>query len=355
MFYIISIVLLSFSSLSISAAASATAGDSSAAHAPTTYKGQKITSENLHMLGTPLPQHVTDQLKDTHPVLVSLCANPALPLKPAALTDDSIVNGYEDYPSSAYFLLHISGFCNRLQSMLITKDVWPGQWGCTRDGQLVVQQNGRTKPLALVLPKLIPTYQTASQFRNFLLCNELIEQHNLRLVRATEIYIHLLDQAKAPYDENCIILKKQVSAPWLERNNLATDLTEDHIKELFILVEGLGIWQLIKGEHDLAKPLVGDWRVGDILRDEKGVLHLHNLEQPNNSNPDYFFDRNDTEHHGNIKSGIEQLAVMCAHDPKKVALLTELVSASKKINAAGFSPRFKSEINLVLTQVSSHR
>lgn len=326
------------------------------ADAPTMYNGQKITRDNLHLLGEPLPEAVVTELNTIHPALTALCRNYPKPGDEASLKETSEFKSNLSHHNKVFeylsYMLKISGLSNRLQSMLITKDVWPGQWGPTRSGHIVVQRNGAFELLTAVLPEFVETYQTASRHRNFLLCSEVIREQDLKLVKIPKNFIFLLNPNQKPHDENCIILEETIQAKPLERTRLAKDLTEEHVEELFTIVERVGIWTLVKGDYSLTKPEESSWHIDDILKDDAGVLYLIDLEQPNNSNPEHFFDRNNTEHHGNIKSGIEQLAVLCAHDPKKVALLTKLIESSEKINSDQFSRRFKNEIDLALTQIS---
>lgn len=338
------------------AASSSTAADTSA-DAPTTFKGQYITAENLHLLGEPLPNEVATELQRLHPALTALCKNVPQQSDWTTIRNTPEFQENKSRHNKAFelllYMLKISGFSNRLQSMLITKGVWPGQWGSAGAVGIVVVHGTQAVPLAQVLPEFIPTYQTASRLRNYLLCTEVIRQKGLQAVQVPQTFLHLLDPTQPPHDENSVIIEKKINAPRLERKNLNDNLTDMHVKELFALIEEVGLWTLVKGNYELTKPEASAWHIDDILRDDAGVLYLIDLEQPNNSSPEHFFERNNVEHHGNIKSGIEQLAVLCAHDPKKVALLTELVHASEKINSIRFSQRFKNEIDAVLTQVSA--
>lgn len=326
------------------------------AKAPTTFRGTKITAENLHLLGPQLSPEMQQALVPLVPAFTALCRNVPQPqdkeIINAALgenlTNLSVHNKAFELLSH---LVKISGFSNRLQSMLVTKGVWPGQLFMTTNGQYIVLHEDTYKRLSDVLPAFIPTYQTASRKMRYLLCDETIRLQGLKRVNVTEIYLYLLNPEEGPHDENCISIEKKVDGKPLERRMLSIHFSGDHVQELFTLIETVGIWTLIKGDYDLSDPEAGNWYIDDILRDENGILYLIDLEQPNNSNPTRFAAPEDAEHHGNIKSGIEQLAVLCAHDPKKLACLIKLVRESKKINSRNFTERFKKEIYSVLEQV----
>ncbi|MEX0849228.1 MAG: hypothetical protein WD055_03290 [Candidatus Dependentiae bacterium] len=219
------------------------------------------------------------------------------------------------------------GLSNRLQSMLITKGIWPGQWGATPSGDLVIIQNNNVKRLTDVLPKKIETYQTASRFRNYLLCRECIDQQKLKTVDVPTTYLYVFDQAKKPHDENCVVIQEKTDATTCETQKM----TIEHVRELFALIERVGLWTL-----------------NDLLQKD-GTIYIVDLEQPNNAHPDHCFERDDFEYQGNVKSGIEQLINLCKHDPKKMALIVQLIKSSKHIDH--FADRWKREMSLLLQHI----
>jgi hypothetical protein len=84
------------------------------------------------------------------------------------------------------------------------------------------------------------------------------------------------------------------------------------------------------------------------LLQKDGKVYIVDLEQPNNAHPNHFFEHDDFEYQGNVKSGIEQLINLYKHDPKKMALIVQLIQSSKHIDH--FADRWKREISVLLPQ-----
>ncbi len=170
----------------------------------------------------------------------------------------------------------------------------------------------------------IATYQTASRAANYLILKEFINKHNLNHLTAQETYLYPLVQQKgAPVsvaDTNIVVLEQALpnGVQKLSEAN-AAQLSDAALRQLTQAIIGVGLWSINDNIF--------------LKESDKGVhiVHLPDLEQPNISSPDDFFNRGKKGAHQylvNIWDGIVGLAKLYQGHPEKLAVIKQVVDQS---------------------------
>jgi len=181
---------------------------------------------------------------------------------------------------------------------------------------------------ALVSAPPIKTYQTASQAAIGLIANEALKKHNLQ-IKIPETYLYSTDNRSVD-DNHAAIIQERIQGKTLEEKlKEGFEIKEHKLKQLFVLTESVGLWDL--NHH--------------ISVDDKNQLSLTHFELPDNSRPQDFFYQDPIPYHSNIKCGITDgfFVIFKNHKEEKRALV-EYVQSSDICNHEKFSPRHQKEL-----------
>ena len=296
---------------------------------PNTFNGQPITPETIYDLMPPLPEDdraALDELKtlsSTKVILTQLLAFKNFPnWRAKQMLDNTILGAFDitNESKSNYvfklgemnYVVKIAGPINRLQSILMAHGYWPGQQPTT--------------PITKV-----DTYQTASRAAYFLVLKEFIERNKLKHVQAPETYLmRYPDTAKTVDDEHAFILQKTLplSAKKITPE-VAQTLSDDIIGETVQTIIAGGLWNI---KNNL------------FLDESNNTVQFVDLEQPNNSAPADFFQRDAARYYGNLSSGLVELMDLFTGNPRKLALIRALIESNPVFNSPDFNQRYKNEL-----------
>ncbi|MEX0849232.1 MAG: hypothetical protein WD055_03310 [Candidatus Dependentiae bacterium] len=310
---------------------------------PDSYQGQKITPQSLFDLTPQVPEEVQVRLTQwiSEPKTTKLL-NQLIPfnrfpnwrgqmqlntrvLQAAGDRNTSQLNYVLKIPTMDY-MVKISGPLNRLQSILITKGIWPGQ------------------PISAAVArslKVIPTYQTASRAAYYLILKELIDKKGLKHISVPET--HLVFAPHAPekdiQDEYVFILQKAIPQSAKKINStLAKNLSKNAIQDLVEAIIGAGLWNINN----------------NIFVDNNNkmhiIIHLTDFEQPNNSHPDNFFHKDKGRYYGNARAGLEELLNLFQGNDEQLIYIKELIEDHPVFKSGDFPPRHKQELVNILKQ-----
>jgi len=173
----------------------------------------------------------------------------------------------------------------------------------------------------------IATYQTASRAANYLVLKEFINKHNLNHLTAQETYLYpLMQQKGAPVsvaDTNVVVLEQALpdGVQKLSKAN-AAQLSDAALRQLTQAIIGVGLWSI----ND------------NIFLKESGkdvhIVHLPDLEQPNISSPDDFFNKGTKGRHQylvNIWQGLVDFIKLYQGRPEKLAVIKQVVDQSPAV------------------------
>lgn len=212
------------------------------------------------------------------------------------------------------WLAKISGTTNRTYTQLHTQ-------GAT--GEIFNNINYLKERLDHLKKNPITSHQTASHAAYYLIAKATLEKHNLSSIALPETYLHSTEQNNID-DNHAILIQQHIEGTELHRNN---NISDEQLKQLFSLVEHVGLWHI------------------EVIVGTDNKLYPIDLEQPNNTDENYFFHQDPNRYHGNLICGIKDgLFKIFEHNPEKCRLLAELVSKSKIINHENFNKNYQNEI-----------
>lgn len=304
---------------------------------PNTFSGKVISIDNLEQLLPTLPP--TEQASvnawlnkpETEKLLEQLLAFKSFPdWQTKKKADDALLSALKlpNLSTSNYvfkipeqnLVVKIAGPANRLQSVLAAHGFWPGEQP--------------TKPITKV-----DTFQTASRAAYYLILKELIEKQGLHYIDAPETYlVRFPSSSKSIDDEHAFILQKALPAGAKQLTpELAKTLSDEAVRETVLAIIGGGLWS-IKNNLFL-DPATNKLHV---------VVHLVDIEQPNNSAPADFFHKDPVRYYGNLRAGLEEFIDLFAGNPEKLHLIRSLIESNPVFNSSSFYPRYKKELTDVL-------
>jgi hypothetical protein len=208
------------------------------------------------------------------------------------------------------YVMQIAGVLNRVKNLLVFND--PN----LDDPHLQDKTPDDLCDKAIVMQS--STYQTVSRMAHYLRALEAIDKFKLDEIVLPRTYIIGIDEdlPAEVHDENSVIIQEKITDVTPVRDivdQIAETITEKAVKQLLILAIYAGLW-------DLNANLLFDKATGRFA--------ISDFEQPQCSNPRYFFHKREAHVIGNIRNGIYQVNGLLGKYPHLHSICEKFLSLS---------------------------
>jgi hypothetical protein len=297
------------------------------------YKGESITAQNLVALSKQdLDPNIEQQIYewfDKNPDIVRHVVQQEGPLTSFKerreynnkLLDQAGVIKYNSANNYIFsipdiekkYVIEISGFYSRFINTMV---------GFKKNRR----PNGNTPPEELnelreeynILKDSIPTYQTASRVATSLRLQEAIGRDYYWYVHP--IKSHLLTLPGFPPDsddKHSIVIAEYVNMTPLSEfqpDKALQFLSSEDLKQILSVAKTSGLWEL---------------NAQNICVDAQGSIRLPDTEQPDNSNPEDFYHKNEDKVWWNIGCGVESLYSWLPENSEQRAIVRQFIVANE--------------------------